>query len=594
MKMKGFNVRRGSGKGVRPLMERAITVCLPLSLYGLCSLVLTYPLIFRINDAVLDPGDPLQACWIWSWEIHKVFAGLKGFFHANILYPHPLTLAYSEHMIGNLPLAGPIILLTHNPILAYNFTLLFTFVFSGFGMYLLCQRLEQSAYASFVAGLIFAFNPFRFGHLTHIDILSMQWFPFLILHWLELIRRGRLRDFLLFTLFFNLQAACTYYLAFMASAAVAILGVLNWLGSKKLPTFRLVVFLVAFIGVTSLLHIPLVLPYFWVRRHLGLGPSLEEIRLQSALLRDYFCVTPLNAFYAKLLDYRLIGRAVGEHALFPGFVGLFLGSFVLLMKFYNRLPRRDHTITNSFLIIMALGFVLSFGVDKYLPSIETRIPMPYSLLYNFVPGFQGLRSPTRFAALIIFGISPLVGYGVDFVQLWARKFATCSIKKALKVGFPFLILLESVSIPLPLVSIPIGESVPEVYHWLALQPPSQVVVELPIPEDIGRSVKAIFVEAPRMYFSTYHWQSLVNGYAAFIPSKHLQLVTTLQNFPNVASLDALEAIGVDYIIVHYDMWPAERQSYILQAVSQSARLKLVRRFKGESVYKLIREVTENG
>jgi hypothetical protein len=90
-----------------------------------------------------------------------------------------------------------------------------------------------------------------------------------------------------------------------------------------------------------------------------------------------------------------------------------------------------------------------------------------------------------------------------------------------------------------------------------------------------------------MYFSTYHWQSLVNGYAAFIPSKHLQLVTTLQNFPNVASLDALEAIGVDYIIVHYDMWPAECQSYILQAISQSPRLKLVKRFKGESVYKLV-------
>src|SRR4051812_38740171 len=103
---------------------------------------------------------------------------MRGFWTANIFYPEPLTLAYSEHLFAQAVQILPVYALTHNIILCYNLLFLSTFVLSGLGMFLFVREAFGSARAGFVAGLIYAFAPLRVPQFSHLQVLSSQWMPF--------------------------------------------------------------------------------------------------------------------------------------------------------------------------------------------------------------------------------------------------------------------------------------------------------------------------------------------------------------------------------------------------------------------------------
>ena len=69
---------------------------------------------------------------------------------------------------------------TGNPILCYNLLFLSTFVLSGLGMYQLVHELTGNRTAGFVAGLVFAFAPYRLPQSSHLHVLSSQWMPFVV------------------------------------------------------------------------------------------------------------------------------------------------------------------------------------------------------------------------------------------------------------------------------------------------------------------------------------------------------------------------------------------------------------------------------
>src|SRR4029453_13167466 len=96
----------------------------------------------------------------------------------NIYYPHPLALAYSEHLLPQALAIWPVQAIANNPLLSYNVAFLATFVLSGLGMYLLVREITNSRAAAFVAGVAYAFGPYRVTSMPHLQVLSSQWMPF--------------------------------------------------------------------------------------------------------------------------------------------------------------------------------------------------------------------------------------------------------------------------------------------------------------------------------------------------------------------------------------------------------------------------------
>ena len=123
--------------------------------------------------------------WILQWGadhwlrfLGGDFGAFRGYFNANIFYPEPLTLAYSEHLTAQVLQILPVYALTGNIVLSYNLLFLSTFVLSGLGTFLLVRELTGSARAGFVAGLLYAFAPYRIGQFSHLQVMSSQWMPF--------------------------------------------------------------------------------------------------------------------------------------------------------------------------------------------------------------------------------------------------------------------------------------------------------------------------------------------------------------------------------------------------------------------------------
>jgi hypothetical protein len=53
-----------------------------------------------------------------------------------------------------------------------------------------------------------------------------------------------------------------------------------------------------------------------------------------------------------------------------------------------------------------------------------------------------------------------------------------------------------------------------------------------------------------LYFSTFHWQRLVNGNSGFSPASYAEFLEHAGDFPSDAALLYLRERGVEYIAMH--------------------------------------------
>jgi len=156
--------------------REATLVCL---LFVLLTLVLAAPLsLSPATHALPLSADTRLFLWTISWDVEALLHHPLSLFDANIFFPEPRTLAYSEHLLGSAVLGAPALLATGNPVLALNVIVLLSCVLCGLGAYVLARELGASVPAALAAGVIFAFGPPRFVRLAQVHLATVQWIPF--------------------------------------------------------------------------------------------------------------------------------------------------------------------------------------------------------------------------------------------------------------------------------------------------------------------------------------------------------------------------------------------------------------------------------
>ncbi len=629
-------------------MKKAVVYFLVVLFFIAASILATYPLITRMDTAVKNLGDPLFNIWVLNWDIHKFLGGLNNFFDANIFYPHTNTLAYSDHLIPHALLVLPVFLIRPQPIFIYNLLFIFSFILSGLGMFFLVEYLTKNRFAAFLAGFIFAFCPYRFGHLGHLQILTTQWIPFVFLFFHKFIEKSKIRHLVLFSVFFILQAlSCSYYALFLG---VAILIVFILLLIKRKISPRKLLLLVSAGIVVGLILLPFFEPYYKLQKEMEFSRPISEVELYSAQLQSYLATPAGNKLLGKLTRR----FATKEAQLFPGIMVFFLAIMGILKRPKRNIPpaaegekvnRLRRIISNGlnififfdFLLILLLGkwggfdlelgffkvslhsirnplyllfflimlrwlnsrdkkkflaldergdiylvlaissFILSLGPSLITWGRDTGINLPYLFLYNHIPGFQGLRVPARWSCFFIFSLSVLAGFGAKIIFEVLKK-----RRNVLKWGTGFLlfVFLVSESIYTPINYREMPQEVPLVYRWLAQEEGDFAIVELPMPIDSLRT----HYEAMYMYWSIYHWKSLVNGYSGFFPSDYWPVNREMQKFPSIEAVKVLKRLGVKYAIVHFDMLDEKRIQRIKSRMPGFAEsLKIKEQFDGDYV-----------
>ncbi|MEO5741722.1 MAG: hypothetical protein ABIS29_14125, partial [Vicinamibacterales bacterium] len=299
-------------------------------LYLAVALVFTWPLALGLTrDIPWDLGDSLLNAWILAWDADRIlrflggdFDAIRNFWNANIFYPEPLTLAYSEHLFAQAVQILPVYALTGNIILSYNLLFLSTFVLSGLGMFLFVREITGSARAGFVAGLIYAFAPYRVPQFSHLQVVSSQWMPFVLY--------GVRRYFLTRSIRPLVGAGAAliaqnlsngYFLLFFAPFVLAY--ALFEIGTRRLWTeARVWIALSITALVVTVVTLPFLYPYLELRR-LGFGPrSLNEVKSFSADVFSYWTSPGESRIWGALI--RAFPKAEGD--LFPTLAALVLGA----------------------------------------------------------------------------------------------------------------------------------------------------------------------------------------------------------------------------------------------------------------------------
>ena len=73
---------------------------------------------------VSQGGDIFFLTYVLAWDAHALTTDPLRLFDANIAYPLERTLAFSDHLLGVMPLFAPVYLLTGNAVAGYNALLL--------------------------------------------------------------------------------------------------------------------------------------------------------------------------------------------------------------------------------------------------------------------------------------------------------------------------------------------------------------------------------------------------------------------------------------------------------------------------------------
>jgi hypothetical protein len=166
----------------------------------------------------------------------------------------------------------------------------------------------------------------------------------------------------------------------------------------------------------------------------------------------------------------------------------------------------------------------------------------------WLPGFNFIRVASRFTLLGMLCLAMLAGFGFE------RLAAVLPVRRrriAAAVACA-LLLVEFAAVPLG--TSPYRVQPPPADVWLNGQPKPFSVAELPIPTagEGGEERR----QTAFMLHSMAHWQKTVHGYSGLRPPLHYELFRQLRLFPDDATITRLAALGVDYAVVHVDLYPA--------------------------------------
>lgn len=472
------------------------SACLPALALLLLALAWTWPLVTRLSRRIAhDPGDPVLNTWILWWNT-KALPFTGAWWDAPIFYPMPGALALSEHLAGIAPFTAPLHAAGLTPIAAYNVSLILSCWLSAWFAFLLGRRLTGSTAAGIIAGLAFGFAPYRAGQLAHLQVLTTQWMPLSLLAMHAYLEKGRRRWLAVFGLAWVLQALSNgYYLLFFPILiGLWLLWFVDWRGQRR----RGLALVATFAGASVLL-LPALLRYKDVHDGLGLGRPVDEMRSYSASLMSFVQPAGMLAYWPAREG------ATPEGDLFPGVTTVAL-AILGLATLVGRRQLREAVATRSPAVFYGLSTLflwwLCFGPAAEDASAWTHI-RPYTLLM-WLPGFDGLRVPARFAMLATLTLSMAAAIAAARLAPGGsgrRLAATAIVATAL--------LADGWIEPMPLVVPP--------QRVLIEAPEGAPVIELP-PDDPMLNVAA-------MYRAMSHGRPLVNGYSGHTP-RHYDLLAT--------------------------------------------------------------------
>lgn len=522
-----------------------------LALFLALAVAHTWPLASGLSTwSRMDNADTALNAWILSWVAHQLPVAPLHLFDANIFYPEPRTLAFSEHMVVQGVMSAPFFAAGLSAVTVYNVMLILGFALSGWAMCVVVERWTGSVGAGLVAGMAYAFNAHTLVRFGHMQALHVQFLPLALAALQDLAeRQPRWTAAARLALATTAQCLTSNYLLVMTGIAMLAAAVVQpraWLGRDG----RRRLALTAGAAVASaLVLVPFLLPYYFAKQSQGLVRPFEEVEFYSGRLRDW-------AATGGRLHYALWSHQWFQDSatLFPGLTVLLLAGLALSRGETWRTPW-----ARAMAAIALAGAALSFGA--HLPG--------YHWLYDHVTILQGIRAVSRFGWLTLLGLAALAGLGLAILERrWPARAAAIAVIAAVAVN------VEAARTPLGLTRF---DGIPPIYRHVATLH-GAVLAEVPFP-----TPGVVQANGPYVLAATTHFQLMLNGYSGFTPASYAVHASVAGRLPSGAAIDELGYLDVTHLVVHGRQVGAE----FIAALEATERLRLVAREGDDRLYALV-------
>ncbi|MGI8774142.1 MAG: hypothetical protein ACR2KQ_03850 [Actinomycetota bacterium] len=469
--------------------------------------------------------DPTLQAWQIAWDGYALVNQPLWFYDANIYYPLPRSLAFSDALIGYAP-AGLIGSGPEAAILRYNVMFLFSYAFAFFGASLLARELGANRIASVLAGAAFAFAPFRLLHMRHLHVLSSGGIPLSLFLLVRGYRRKSPRLILAGWAVAAWQVSLGFTLGLPLFYLLAVLGALAlvmWARGRGFDLARPSLVASA-IGITVFLawSASQAMPYMKVLEdHPESHRAVEHVAFFSPPPLGLVTAPSENYVWGRVTEgFRSKMSWAQEQALHPGLAVVSLALVGLAVPVFRKRLRIGLLAGVLLTWILCLGF--GFAEGRF----------GYRWVYEYLPGWQGIRTPGRIFTLTSLGLALLAGGGATWLlEKVNRRGSWKTAIGGLLIG---IVLLE-------------GAGTQERYE-VPLPPP--FVAEAGGPQFHPPSDDQH--DSEYMLWSTDGFPEIVNGVSGFNPTLQSELRSYALHFPDEASVNALRAIGVRTVLLHRD------------------------------------------
>jgi len=546
--------------GGRPAPRLTARELLGVALLGaVLALAMHWPLPLHMGrDIAQDLGDPLVQAWQVAWDGHALKTRPTELFQANTFWPLPDSLAISDALVGYAP-AGLIGSGTRAAIARYDALFLFAYALCFAGTWLLARELGVNRSGAAIAGLAFAYAPWRLEQEGHMHVISSGGIPLALFLLIRGYRQGSAKAILAgwlvaswqFSLGFTLGLMMFYLLA-AAGLAVAVLW---WRRGRPRPPRRVVVASAAGMLCFALAAGLLARPYLRVLdAHPEARRTIENVAAFSGPPHEFLAAARSSRVWGAATEPLREGLgAIPEMTLFPGLAILVLALAGWRIGILPRPLRRGLAIGVLAFAILSLGVQLNGASWLY----------PYRWLYEFLPGWQGIRVPGRLHTLTTLCLALLAGAGA----------ATLTARIRARWGG----LAAGGTVALACVAI-LAEGWGFADHpTVPLAPAGQRVAPAPA----LHLPAGAFDNRRYVLWSTNGFPKIVNGRGSFIPRQFERLLRVTEGFPDARSVAYLRRLGVRSVTVH--LTRTARDSPLREASTRSLRGLDLERTRGRGV-----------
>ncbi len=539
----------------------------------LLAVITSWPLVLHLPSRIApDLGDPVRTAWQIAWVGHAMLHDPLHLFDANAFYPHQLSLAFSDSLLGYGPAAffgtGTVAALVR-----YNLLFLFAWSLCFVGAYLLARELGLGRLGGAVAGAAFAYAPYRVTEAGHLHVISSGGIPLALFLLLRGYRRGSRKLVLAGWLVSAWQVSLGFTLGMQYCYLLAVLALLvlaywwrgrltpgaGWrdraqrraAGSRSSPTApapapapvppptapargpliprRLLAVSLIGMAVLGAVTVYQARPYLQVAQDYPTAKrNLLEVKTYSAGPAAWLAASSENRVWGSATAaLRAKVHSKNESVFFPG--GLILLLALIGLAGVGRSPfSRRLRLGLAIGIITCSILALGFGL--------TGAGYPYRLLYDYAPGWNGVRVPGRIFTLATLFYALLAAAGAQALIAGIGHFGARRDLRGLPAVAGAVLLIALV-----------GEGAGHLGHPVVPQPAR---AEIGLPGPVMDLPTDGAYDRLWQYFSTDGFYKIPEGNSTFnIPALN-DLRGGMNGFPDRASVEKLRFYGIRTVVLH--------------------------------------------